>query len=110
MQNHFLKQANKILSEYDCKPSNYLSYTMQRQTEYGILYIKVDPDTMKGKLFSIYMKFDESGFNREEFMRAFLTEKFNQHSYKWNIHTTNKDIALHQLENRLKGLTYPIHS
>jgi len=109
MTNDFLKQANKILSEYDCKPSTYLGYTMERQTEYGLLYIRVDPETMKGNLFSIYMKFAPEGFNKEEFMRAFLTDKFNQHSYKWNIHRTNKDIAIRDLENRLEGLTYPIH-
>lgn len=109
MKNTFFTDANKILAEYDCKPFKYLSYTMQIQTKYGLLYIKVDPDTMKGKLFSIYMMFDNDNFNKYEFMRAFLTDNFNHHSYKWNIHCSDMQKTLDTLENRLEGLTYPIN-
>ena len=108
MKNTFFTDANKILAEYDCKPCKYLSYTMQIQTKYGLLYIKVDTETMNSKLFSIYMIFDNDDFNKDEFMRAFLTDNFNHHSYKWNIHTRNSDIAIQTLKNRLEGLTYPI--
>jgi hypothetical protein len=108
MKKQFLKLANKILSEYDCTPTTYLSYTMKRQTEYGLLYIRIDEETMKGKLYSIYMIFADEGFKKEEFMKAFLTDAFNPHSYKWNIHTRDMQTALNQLENRLEGLTYPI--
>jgi hypothetical protein len=108
MKKSFYIQATDILKEYNFKPCNYLSYTMQKQTEYGLLYVRVDSDTMKNKLFSIYMMFDNDNFNKYEFMRAFLTDNFNHHSYKWNIHTRNSDIAIQTLENRLEGLTYPI--
>lgn len=108
MASQFIKEANKILQEYDCKPSTYLGYKMQRQTQYGLVYIHVDTDTMRNKLFSIFMRFDTNGFKKEEFMRAFLTDNFNPYSYKWNIHTSDINSALQTLENRLEGLTYPL--
>lgn len=109
MKKSFYIQATDILKEYNFKPCNYLSYTMQKQTEYGLLYVRVDFDTMKNKIFSIYMMFDQDGFKKEEFMKAFLTHSFNPHSYKWNIHCSDMQQTLDTLENRLEGLTYPIN-
>lgn len=48
----------------------------------------------------IPMRF-EKDFNREEFVKRSHDNSVGEHSYKWNLHSSDKEYNLQRLEQRL---------
>ena len=94
----WLTDTKICLLSYGAKETEENKYELE--TKFGKLYIHVDEDI---KIVpSVFMRFET--LNRAKFEKVFQGEKYNKHSYKWNIHTSTTEEALEVLDFRLNNL------
>jgi hypothetical protein len=75
------------------------------ETPFGKIQVISDPSP-KIKLYTIFFKFLED-FDVEFFYRYFSkNEGINRHSKKWNLHNSDSDYVLSELDERLNNLVY----
>lgn len=114
LQRQFEKQLIAMMKEWSCKSETFNIESMhhyEKVTNYGTLNILFDRNT-DSKVFSIYLRFNQEGFLKDQFLRLFCKntlDSFNEYSYKWNIHTFSIEQCIDELDTRLNALTYPIN-
>lgn len=75
------------------------------ETPFGKIQIISSPSP-RIKLYTVYMRFLED-FEIDYFFRYFSkNETINRGSKKWNIHNSNEDYVLNEVDERLNNLNY----
>lgn len=99
----FNKLVSKILIENGFNlstQSNNETYYFAKETTFGLLKITIHNE--KSKIYSIFMRFD-TFFNKEIFRERFSLIGFNEYSLKWNLHDTDENSIINNLNSRLKN-------
>ena len=99
----FNKQARAILKLYNATSKDgEVYYTF---TPFGVIRISLSADG-RNKLYSVFMRFMDD-FDINLFYRYFSRhESINRFSKKWNLHNSDPDYILNELDERLNNLTY----
>lgn len=104
----YFKQGEKILSKYGFtfKEPLFKSKVYVGETFLGGLQIVLDP-TPKIKTYAIFMRFlDNDKFSLKDFYDLINRGSLNEYSLKWNIHSSDADECLDELEMRLDNLKW----
>ena len=102
----FNKKAQEICKKFNCKIlKNDLENSYEINTIFGKLYLRYDPSP-RIKVYSVFMRFTESKkFDLKKFHSFFSKhENINTFSFKWNLHNSNPEYILDELEERLDNL------
>lgn len=102
-QRNFAKQANAIILNHGAESVSKSAHDYQYKlnTVFGVLNIRIDQDC--SIMFSVFMKFETfSG----PFYEFFSNQEINSFSYKWNLHSSDDDYILNELEERFSNLDY----
>jgi hypothetical protein len=105
---NFNKKLQKIFDKFGVEKSNDFMYEFALKTPYGTLLIDPRNEPDKGRLWTIFMRFD-SDWDKDALVEQLSGFGgglicLNQYSGKWNIHNSVSDEALKSLEWRLNQL------
>ncbi|MAX51502.1 MAG: hypothetical protein CMH22_05940 [Methylophaga sp.] len=94
----FNKEVENIYKKFNVKNDEV-------DTVFGKLYVKVEK-TPYEEFYSLFMRFKEQ-FDLNRFFEFFgAHQTINKHSRKWNIHSSNVEYILSELEERLDNLQH----
>ena len=92
-----MKTFKQVAKHFNLNKVSDNEYTLQ--TKVGTLQI-----TDRNDLSFIPMMF-QNDFNLDEFLKLSHDETINKHSYKWNLHSSDKQFNLSRLISRLEFFT-----
>jgi len=103
----FDKKVNAICKKHNCKKEkNNTSFKFD--SFMGEVYVNIEYSP-RIKFCSLFMRFlDSSKFNLDIFKKVVLNgcDNFNTHSFKLNIHNTDVNFVLNELDERIDNLIW----
>ena len=94
----FNKEVDTIFKTYNVVDNHI-------DTPFGKMYVRAEKSS-NIELYSVFMRFVED-FDIELFYKVFSKhENINKFSKKWNIHNTDYDYVLTELDERLNNLQH----
>ena len=105
---NFNKKLQKIFDKFGVEKSNDFMYEFALKTPYGTLLIDPRNEADKGRLWTIYMRFD-SDWDKDALIEPLSYSSgglltLNKYSGKWNIHYSESEDALEMFELKLNSL------
>jgi len=105
---NFNKKLEKVFAKFGVEKSDDYMYKFALNTPYGTLLIDPRNEPDRGKLWTIFMRFD-SDWDKDALVEQLSGFGggllcLNQYSGKWNIHNSESDEAIKRFEHRMNEL------